>query len=112
MLAPPAIRFLAPLAYLGTLVAAGCGTAADRPDSLASGGSVDIPAGPGATGETPAGKDDVASGSCQLAESRDCLVQLPAVQGIKNCFVGTQVCVNESWSDCVSDADAAELLAP
>jgi hypothetical protein len=37
-------------------------------------------------------------------------VWLPEINGVKNCFVGTQVCLEDTWSECLSDDDAAELL--
>lgn len=54
--------------------------------------------------------DDVKTGACDSGESRDCRVWLPEVNGVKNCFVGTQVCVDDVWSECLSDEDAAALL--
>lgn len=54
--------------------------------------------------------DDVATGACDMGESRDCRVWLPTSGGVKHCFVGTQVCADDLWSDCLSDEDAADLL--
>lgn len=55
--------------------------------------------------------DDVATGACDLGMSRDCRVWLPTSGDVKNCFVGTQVCADGTWSGCLDDQDAAELLS-
>lgn len=55
--------------------------------------------------------DDVATGACDEGTSRDCRVWLPTSGGVKHCFVGTQVCVEGTWSGCLDDQEAAELLS-
>jgi hypothetical protein len=85
-----------------------CGSA-DRPASSEAGGGNPLPSGTGSSSEIPP-TDDVETGACEGGESRDCRVWLPEVNGVKNCFVGTQVCVDELWSSCLSDDDAAALL--
>ena len=100
------------LLLLGLLSIA-CGSANDRPpaqaETLGSAPSQGAPA-PRASSELPPAGNDVATGECELGESRDCRVWLPEVNGVKNCFVGTQVCVTDAWSKCLSDDDAAEAL--
>lgn len=81
----------------------------DRPDSADSMAGHTATPSPSSTSELPP-TDDVATGACESRESRDCRVWLPEVNGVKNCFVGTQVCVDATWSACLSDGDAAELL--
>lgn len=87
-----------------------CGSS-DRPDSSEAGGDGNPlpPSGTGGSSEIPP-TDDVETGACDSGDSRDCRVWLPEVNGVKNCFVGTQVCVDDLWSSCLSDDDAAALL--
>ena len=74
------------------------------------GGHTVVPSGgSGSSSDVPL-TDDVATGDCDSGESRDCRVWLPEVNGVKNCFVGTQVCVDDTWSSCLSDEDATALL--
>lgn len=67
------------------------------------------PSGTGSSSEIPP-TDDVETGACDSGEPRECRVWLPEVNGVKNCFVGTQVCVDDLWSACLTDEDAAALL--
>lgn len=100
-------RHLASLALLGSVVA--CGSS-DRPDSSEAGAGNPRPSSGSSTGSDLPPTDDVKTGACDEGESRDCRVWLPEVNGVKNCFVGVQVCVDELWSSCLSDEDAAALL--
>lgn len=105
MLTP--LRTVASLCLALGLVACGSG---DRPGSSDTmGGHNAVPTAPRPSADVPA-TDDVATGSCQSGASRDCRLWLPEVNGVKNCFVGTQVCADDEWSDCLSDDDAAALL--
>lgn len=92
------------------LLLGACG-GADRP-SPSEGGTMRNPNAPAPrpASNTPPPGDDVATGTCEGNEPRDCRVWLPEVSGIKNCFVGTQVCVDNEWSACLSDDEAAALL--
>ncbi|HEY6725318.1 MAG TPA: hypothetical protein VI197_14885 [Polyangiaceae bacterium] len=100
-------RFLCSLLLTVSLCA--CGSS-DRPDSSEAGGGNPLPpGGTGSSSEIPP-TDDVETGTCDRGDSRDCRVWLPEVNGVKNCFVGTQVCADELWSSCLSDDDAAALL--
>lgn len=102
-----------PVAAFLVLLAAGCvacGSGSDRPGSQEVMAGNPVAPGPGTASDIPPPGDDVATGACNTGESRDCRVWLPEVNGIKNCFVGTQVCVDDEWSNCLSDENAAELL--
>lgn len=108
-----AIRFMAlSRTLLLLLVPLGlwaCGSG-DRPDSSEAGGGNNVPpSGTGSSSEIPP-TDDVETGACDGGDSRECRVWLPEINGVKNCFVGTQVCVDDLWSDCLTDDDAAALL--
>ncbi len=96
--------------FLALLLVAGCGSG-ERPASAAGDGPIMSAPGPRTTSETPLSGDDVATGSCDAQSPRDCRLSLPEVNGIKNCFSGTQVCIDSVWSKCLSDEDAAALLA-
>ena len=86
-----------------------CGSGSDRPGSKeVMAGNPVAPAPETASDTTPG--DDVATGKCDTGASRDCRVWLPEVNGVKNCFVGTQVCVDDEWTGCLSDDTAAALL--
>lgn len=102
-------RSIVSLLLLTGLVA--CGSD-DRPESSEAGAghAVATSGGSGSSSDVPL-TDDVASGDCDSGASRDCRVWLPEVNGVKNCFVGTQVCVDDAWSSCLSDEDATALLA-
>jgi len=107
---PMGQRILSLLLLAGTAGTVACGSN-DRPDSSdAMGGhTVATSGGSGSSSDVPL-TDDVATGDCESDESRDCRVWLPEVNGTKNCFVGTQVCVDATWSSCLTDEDAAALL--
>ena len=97
------------VSLLLTLGVVACGSG-DRPDSSESAGSPHVtPSGTSSGSEFPT-TDDVATGACDSGDARDCRVWLPEVNGVKNCFVGTQVCVDETWSACLADDEAAALL--
>ena len=98
--------FAASLLLLAGCVACG---GADRPDSSEVMAGHTVPPPPRPASDTPS-TDDVATGACDSGASRDCRVWLPEINGVKNCFVGSQVCLEDTWSDCLSDDDAAELL--
>jgi hypothetical protein len=69
--------------------------------------------------EQPPGEADASSqefeealetGACDAeGASVDCRIRLPTMDGTKNCFVGTQVCLGGEWSSCMSDEDAVSL---
>lgn len=98
------------LLLAGAVACVACGSN-DRPDSSdAMGGHTVVTSGSSGTGSDLPLTDDVATGDCDSGESRDCRVWLPEVNGVKNCFVGTQVCVDDTWSSCLTDEDATALL--
>jgi hypothetical protein len=82
---------------------------ADRPPS-AEVDYAQVASSRSGSGSDPAARNDVATGPCDSLSSRDCQIWLPSVNNIKNCFVGTQVCSDGEWSDCLSDDAAAALL--
>jgi hypothetical protein len=55
------------------------------------------PAPPQNQGGSNVGGTDVATGSCDEGEIRDCKVQIDE----NNCFVGEQMCIDNEWSDCL-----------
>ena len=101
------VRLLLSLLLLQALV--GCGSS-DRPDSSESTPGHTATPTPRQTSSDLPPTDDVATGACDSGDSRDCRVWLPEINGVKNCFVGTQVCIDDTWSTCLSDEDAASLL--
>ncbi len=104
---PPRLRCTAVLALLLAAFASSACGGSDRSDAPQSSSSTITPS-PRVTGR--ATTDDVATGACDQGVSRDCRVWLPESGGVKHCFVGTQVCAGGSWSACLDDQDAAELL--
>ena len=59
----------------------------------------------------PVLEDILAAGECEVDhEALECKIMLPTMNGTKNCFVGTQVCVGGEWSNCMPDEDAMEML--
>jgi hypothetical protein len=53
------------------------------------------------------------TGACDDAGvAIDCKVLLPTMGETKNCFVGTQVCLDAGWSSCVDDEVALEMMNP
>lgn len=71
---------------------------------LACGGAEDhpplAPADGNQNGNNSALMSDVATGSCQAEQERECKVVLPPQGGITNCVVGTQHCLDGQWGAC------------
>src|SRR5690348_12190691 len=104
----PMPRFISRRAHLlAVLLCTACG-GSERPDAPDTSQGTFTPPPQRQVPAQPAG-NDVATGSCEAGVSRDCRVWLPTSGGQKNCFVGTQVCVDDAWSGCLGDSDAAVL---
>lgn len=61
-------------------------------------------------------RDSIATGECAANASQQCRIYLPEINGVQACFVGTQYCIDGSWSHCldselVDENDHDSLLA-
>ena len=100
------LKFSAVL-MLVTACCSACGGPSDRPSPAEVESSHAI--SPRPDSDAPEG-DDVAAGACDSDSSRDCRVWLRQVNNTRNCFVGTQLCLDGAWSDCLTDEAATALL--
>lgn len=48
--------------------------------------------------------------TCTAGTSRECVIELPSQDGIKNCTVGVQLCEGGKWTSCLDPANVDENL--
>jgi hypothetical protein len=102
---------------LGALLAFACDTSNDRPPPAPSETEIALTDLVQYDTRTADARDVYASGACADGASRECRVYLPKHNDVQPCFVGQQLCVASTWTECESgvlvDAnDGDSELAP
>lgn len=100
------------LAVSLTVALAGCSSSGDsRPPPSASSNDIEVPTldDVNATGDS---RNRLKNGPCTDGEVLECRIYLPSHNDIQPCFVGEQLCVDSSWSECgnivLVDANAGD----
>jgi len=76
--------------------------------SACSGADEDVPRGSlqlGSGGYGTGHSGGYGPQSCDEGHSRECIIEYPEHNGVKGCFVGTEVCEDGSWSPCGAAED-------